>query len=258
MVFRPHPSPSLGMPLGVRSAGIHEVDAGWYERHPGRPFWELFWCVSGCGQLVFGELSQELRPGWVGVYPPWMPHDLRASSGGWKVCWLTLDGPAAKPVLEGLGLGSGLFMSGFDEPAFGSLLETLACRDEVAERKAETLAYELLCRIEAAGQGRGSDPVLEKCLGLIHENWNDSGFGIAQLCRRLGIHRSTLSRKFSAARGMPVVEYLIRLRLQHAVQLLRQADLSIADIARRCGYPDQSYFTRSFRQRMGQPPSAYR
>jgi AraC-like DNA-binding protein len=53
-------------------------------------------------------------------------------------------------------------------------------------------------------------------------------------------------------------QVLIKRRIEHASQLLRETQLRIADIAADCGYRDQSAFARRFRATVGMTPEAFR
>jgi AraC-like DNA-binding protein len=52
--------------------------------------------------------------------------------------------------------------------------------------------------------------------------------------------------------------FLQKLRLEAASDLLLRTDLPVGEITGRCGYPDQSAFTRQFRQAVGVTPTEYR
>ena len=58
--------------------------------------------------------------------------------------------------------------------------------------------------------------------------------------------------------GVSPIEWLIRLRIRHAVYLLRDLNLRVGDVADKVGYPDHYYFTRLFKKRLGISPLAYR
>jgi AraC-like DNA-binding protein len=70
--------------------------------------------------------------------------------------------------------------------------------------------------------------------------------------------RSNLMRVFRKATGQSPIDYLIRLRIQKAMELLRTTGLSITEIALRIGFNDSNYFARQFRKTVGRPPSACR
>ena len=60
------------------------------------------------------------------------------------------------------------------------------------------------------------------------------------------------------ALGMSPRDMMLRLRLQHAKNLLLESSLTIKEIAERCGYVRQHEFARSFRQQTGVTPRAWR
>ena len=77
------------------------------------------------------------------------------------------------------------------------------------------------------------------------------------LAARAGISLSQLERDAVRTLGVPLRSFQHRLRIEHALQLLR-GPASIAAIAHECGYSDQSAFTRRFRSLMGRSPRTWR
>jgi AraC family L-rhamnose operon transcriptional activator RhaR/AraC family L-rhamnose operon regulatory protein RhaS len=65
-------------------------------------------------------------------------------------------------------------------------------------------------------------------------------------------------RTFAKATRLPPFEYLIQLRLQNAMRLLRNSRLTVSQIAFEVGFNDSNYFTRQFSKRKGVSPLAYR
>ncbi len=72
------------------------------------------------------------------------------------------------------------------------------------------------------------------------------------------LSRSHFIRTFTRATRLPPFEYLIQLRLQNAMRLLRTSRLTVSQIAFEVGFNDSNYFTRQFSKRKGVSPSAYR
>ena len=80
----------------------------------------------------------------------------------------------------------------------------------------------------------------------------------ASLAQRLGMSQRSFNRRFKQALGTHPGEYLKDLRLQQARELLRDSNLSIAEIGYRVGYADAGHFSTRFRLAMAQSPSDYR
>lgn len=82
---------------------------------------------------------------------------------------------------------------------------------------------------------------------------------VESIAERFCITRKQLTKKVSAITGESTIDYIMHLRIQRACSLLDSADnLSIAEIAMKCGYDDNAYFSRIFRQMTGMTPSQYR
>ena len=74
----------------------------------------------------------------------------------------------------------------------------------------------------------------------------------------LGVPQAALSRALANVAGRTTKELITESRMLEAARLLRFSDLSVGEIAFRAGYGDQLYFSRAFKRRFGEAPSAYR
>lgn len=72
------------------------------------------------------------------------------------------------------------------------------------------------------------------------------------------VHPAHLARTFRSVHGCTIGEYARRLRVALARDLLTASDLPLSRVALRCGFADQSHFTRVFRRVVGVTPSVYR
>lgn len=86
----------------------------------------------------------------------------------------------------------------------------------------------------------------------------DGKVGLAELARECGLSRSHFSRAFRTATGLPPHKWLLARRIELAQELLRNPKLSLKEIAIRCGFTDQSHFTRVFSKNMHASPGDWR
>ncbi len=70
--------------------------------------------------------------------------------------------------------------------------------------------------------------------------------------------KSNFMRVFKKATGQSPIEYLLRMRIQEGMKRLINTDMSITDIAMDIGFNDSNYFSRQFRQALGQSPRNFR
>lgn len=85
-----------------------------------------------------------------------------------------------------------------------------------------------------------------------------SNLTIAQVASECRLTPSHFARAFRQSVGVAPQRYLMRLRVSEAKRHLVQQHLPLSDIALMCGFGDQSYFTRVFRQFTGATPGAWR
>ncbi len=79
-----------------------------------------------------------------------------------------------------------------------------------------------------------------------------------EVAESLGVTAGYLTSVFRKELGLTPWEYLTRLRMAHAKELLISGSESIAEVAGRVGYDDPAYFTRVFLKETGHAPRAFR
>ncbi len=81
---------------------------------------------------------------------------------------------------------------------------------------------------------------------------------IEELAGKVNLNRTTLQKVFKEMYGLTVNEYRTKARLQLAKNLLASSDLSITEIAGRCGYANASKFSEVFKKHEGLLPKDWR
>lgn len=93
---------------------------------------------------------------------------------------------------------------------------------------------------------------------FIFKNLSNPSYGIPQLCDDMAMSRAQLYRKFSSVHEVPIGEYIKKLRLHKAYEMLKHSSLNITQISMECGYNNLSSFSRSFSEIYGKSPSKIR
>ena len=258
IICRPSPAPSVEVPLGARSVCWAVWPAKAHEDRQIRPWVKLLWCVRGQAKVRAGAVVYDLPPESVAVFFPGKRHEAWAGDEEWEVRWLTLDGPLCAAVTRGLGFSrAGVYRAGPAPVAqFEALREAISDPAPASERRADALAYAIL--VSASLVAPQASSLIDEAKAQLQRHWASTDFGIEALATELGIHRSRLSRLFRQAVGVSPVAYLIDLRMRAALNLLKATDMTVAEIAHRCGYNDTSHFCRVFRALRGQTPGDYR
>ncbi len=91
----------------------------------------------------------------------------------------------------------------------------------------------------------------------MHSNYSES-FNIKELAKLSGLSHSQFERRFSRILGATPYEYLLRVRITAAREMLENSNRTIADIALATGFYDHSHFTRTFKRITSISPGRYR
>lgn len=86
----------------------------------------------------------------------------------------------------------------------------------------------------------------------------EHGATVSDAAEYIGLTEKYLCKLFKANAGITPIEFLTKLRMDKALQLLRSTDLSVYEIARSVGFEDQTYFSRFFKRNMGMSPTKFK
>ena len=97
-----------------------------------------------------------------------------------------------------------------------------------------------------------------KTIDFLEKNYSNE-ISLSFLARRVQMPESTFARIFKKMTGCSPIDYLIKLRIEKAVEMMdKNSGLSVTDIALSTGFWNSSYFTRKFKKIMGMTPVEYR
>ena len=98
----------------------------------------------------------------------------------------------------------------------------------------------------------------EQAKAYIEEHYKESDLSADSLCRCLNVSAAYFSTIFKREVVMSFVAYLTKIRLEHALELLRTTEDKTYIIASRVGYMEPNYFSYVFKKQYGISPSKYR
>lgn len=142
---------------------------------------------------------------------------------------------------------SDFYMQRLDEcPSEGAML---SCRNEAIRTLTE--------RVRAKKEQRNVSTYVEACSDYVGKHYREKIY-LDDIAKKMGISPTYLSRLFSKEKGVTLQEYITRVRVDRAANLLTYSDSPIAKIGDYVGFPSQSYFGRIFKQHTGLTPKQYR
>ena len=189
-------------------------------------------------------------------------------SDPWKYVWLEFDGLRAAEYVDSAGLGQSQPLYRPLSRAQGDgVRDTMLYIADHPDASAlhlighfclfmDGLIQSSASRKELHG-GQLRDFYIQEAITLMEHNYARE-ITVEELADMCKLNRSYFSKIFKQNMGCPPQEFLIRLRLSKAADLMKGTSGSIGDIAAQCGYPNQLHFSRAFRKRYGLSPREWR
>jgi AraC family transcriptional regulator len=219
--------------------------------------------LEGSWDESIGGRVHDCQPGCILIEPAEEKHTNRFHDAGAKVLVVEPD-PARQELFEPC---SHLLLEAgcFDDWGVAALARRVAMEisnpDDLSGLAIEGLTLEMLVHAVRRGRcrddRRGTPAWFHRVRERLHEEFRRPP-RLAGLAETAGVHPMHLARVFRQLTGMSIGAYVRRLRLDWSSNLLTNADTTLAEIAHRAGFADQSHFTRSFRRYTGMTPRVYR
>lgn len=218
------------------------------------------------GQVVAYQPGHD-RPhdphGW-GVF--FLPEVLGSQASGLRLSWRSH--PLLFPFVGGMaGSTQRLRVPPEDQPTWSARLAGLwdelhRSDDGHVEAVRAQLTLLLVAVARLAGplgmEERGRpDPFLARVLGVIEQRYHQ-GISLSDVAREVNLTPGHLTTVVREQTGRTVLEWITERRMTEARRLLVHSTMPVGEVARRVGYDDPAYFTRSFRRTHGTTPSEWR
>ncbi len=142
------------------------------------------------------------------------------------------------------------------EPGYVQAIEGLVVKLllDTARAVVEVLPQFILDDLSAKSP---EETVIHMVVRYLRDNYNHA-ISIRDLAAQVHLSERHICRLFRKMMGMSILEYLTKLRVEIAAQLLLERRLAIKEVAQTVGYPDVRYFTTLFRQYTGLTPAVFR
>lgn len=157
--------------------------------------------------------------------------------------------------LEGLQHGADAYVSKPFSPE--ELKLTIKNLFDTVRRNQETYQSSIQSEKTFEERIKSQNTYVNKVIAYIIQHMDDSDYSVNELSNDMAVSRSQLHRKLTALTGFSTTNFIRMVRLEKAKDLLLKADGNITEIAYKCGFNSQSYFTKSFTEYFGKSPTQF-
>lgn len=255
--------------IGFSLCGIEKADATTSYGPSMRGAYAIFLVLSGEGKVITNGMQYHLHRDEGFIIRPDDGSQYQASEGNpWTYLWMGFNGDDAEYYLAALGLAHGHDTLRVKN-SIDFLKVVVQCFSHTHntpedEMKLNSLTYEFLYEISeqivsetVPGVTVPYGDLSRTIMDYIADHYLEP-IGVNDVATHLNMNRSYLSREFRRETGMTIKDYIDRIRVTKASDLLVLTNMSVNDIARRCGYGGIEVLTKQFREVYDSTPAKFR
>ena len=251
--------------------GIEECRPGYFHSPPKRSIYLIHIILRGKGILEIDDQTFHLGENDAFLIPPYRKGSYRADQEEpWVYMWIGFSGLKAYECLAKAGFGQqrlvrqvacterlhGIIRKMLEIPQLTLVnelrrnsmmqwfLSELIEEYQVLHKNQDTYSYSAAAYVNYAKE-------------FLAENYNRK-VKVNDLAERIGINRSYLAKSFKKMIGCSPQQFLVNLRMEKAVTMLKNTEFPINQIAAEVGYENPLTFSKIFKQRYGISPKNYR
>lgn len=227
---------------------------------------EILHFTKGCGSVLCGENSYDVKPGDVVVVNSYLAHRVDAKETIAYDCLIVYD-----DFCEENGIDTSLTQFDAkitDDKVFSlyqNVIDQFADQSPLWQARVRCSVLQLLiCLCNQHSRPR-SNPITEDhtfqsvigAIGYIKDNLQEK-LTVEQIAEHAGFSKYYFLRLFKRVTGCTVVQYINLLRCETAKELLRDRNHTVKETALACGFENISYFTSVFKKCTGYLPNEYK
>ena len=243
-------------------------------RHIFHDYPEVFLQTKGFTNFSFPGSRKVLPPGEVLIVPPEVPHGESIERIGddfetlvitpatnYVQCHLSHAGRDKLPVIlhyETYGKGEQVSVRQMTDLLVEKSVNSSIYSPFILKGLLLSLFASVRILLEGAELKEEVNPRIRHVKNAVLYSYHDSSLRVAGLAQLINCTPDYLSWLFHRETGMTLTRYINSLRLNRAVDLLKNTDYSVSEIAWICGYKNPAYFSRIFSREYGKSPGKFR
>ncbi|SHM66241.1 AraC family transcriptional regulator [Gracilibacillus kekensis] len=224
--------------------------------------------LNGQGAIRIGSETHSLKKGdaFMVNIPSDHSYYLPKTSNKWDFIYITVYGDEASKHYQTITGNHGHI---FKWPSHSRPIKHIFRMIEIIETtginhgyEASGYAYSFLMEcmqyLEYDQQKDGDLPIaIAKAVTFMKENYKGD-IGLDEIVAVSGLSKYHFTRLFTKTVKDTPIQFLTKIRIEHALEMLQHSELSIDEIANKVGYSTSNYFSKVFKSLLGESPSIYR
>lgn len=242
--------------------------------------WELSYIITGSGTRVIGDVMETFSKGEIILLPPKLPHvwyfDEHVHDKSGKIENITIIFPdsflkkcaevfpeAKKPIECIKNLNKGMSLEGEILPYVQTLMTSMTAQNNLEQLGSLLHIFSYIASskemrvVGYSEKKRNNAQKMQKIYRYILVNYSTK-ITLDDIAKHVGMNRSSFCTFFKRESGKSFFSAIREYRINCACLMLKETEISVADICFAVGFNDIPYFNRSFKKQMGCSPNDYR
>lgn len=189
------------------------------------------------------------------------PHLFRSLEEDTYIEWIHFDGRGSREYFDLLYKKGGCVFQ-LDNNYWGitkqmTKILNMMKNEQVNEHASALAIHQILCElIKISNQHQKFADVIKKAISFIEDNYKND-ITLLDIAKYVNLSPYHFSRLFKEQTNYTPHQFLLNYRINYAKNLLYNSDLSIVEIAYRCGFNSDSHFVTTFKKHTGFSPKKY-
>lgn len=145
--------------------------------------------------------------------------------------------------------------------SIGEMLSAMRSEHRLNAGETSAMIYGMLMKLleqsGASSTGGSGNPVVDRAIAYIQTHLSEK-LSVEEISANAGYSASYFSHMFAEETGMSPYQFVMKSRVEHAMQLLKTTRLSVQEIAFQCGFNSAANFCYTFRRMISLSPHEYR
>jgi AraC-like DNA-binding protein len=232
-----------------------------------KPICLFQYTLSGKGTIRIRDQMYSLTPGMAFIV--WIPSDhhyyFSDANEHWEFLYISMCGEKLYPTYEEIVSKIGNVVS---FPADSGVIRTVKSIFEKAKQReisdgflASSYAYRFIMELYRSAVHPDTQSeipeYINNAVNYIELHYGTIG-NLDEMADISGVSKHHFLRQFKKYIGFTPLEYLNKLRIENAVELLRTTEMTLDSVAQSVGFANGNYFSKVFRQWVGIAPGKFR
>lgn len=237
---------------------VHETKKQEFNSLRCEAVYKMHLAVKGCGRLhILGKIF-DIEPGDMFFTFPGMSYAIE-SLADFEYMYISFLGIRTNEIMDKLDISKNNFIFRDMSELFSVWQDSIIDNKSLLHLRCEGIllySFSMLGEKEVETADKTNETIMS-IKKYIDENFSDRNLSVEKISQEFSYNPKYVSGIFKKKFRIGISQYIKTLRIQKACMLMEQGFTSVKDISFQCGFTDQFYFSKVFKDKMNESPKEH-